>query len=144
VYHLVDQPTNVLSRSGHFLLWAMRGWRHAAERGACPPLALHQAFTQLNLRPMLPDFHIAMALLHHGGAVRLGFSSVDAPAISEDEAVLLGLWRDVAADENDKAQGTLVLLTGKETATPSLRAMRSTLAHLRGAGFDVSRLSLAH
>lgn len=143
MYNLVDQPADSLCRGGRFLLWAMRGWRHALECGTCPPVALHRAFAALNARTVLPDFHIAMTLLHRGGGERISFAPVDFPRIVEDEAVLLSLWRGVAADNPGPVRRTLALLSGEETASPISRAMASAVAHLRVAGFDLSRLTLA-
>ena len=44
MYALVDRPVESLTNSGRFLLWAMRGWTHAATRGACPPQALRRDY----------------------------------------------------------------------------------------------------
>src|SRR3546814_17316622 len=68
MYAFVDRPVESLCNGGRFLLWAMRAWVSAAERGRCPPRMLHRGFAAVNAAGALPDFHIAMALLG-GGAV---------------------------------------------------------------------------
>ena len=42
MYSFVDRPVASLCNVGRFLLWAMRLWVHAAERGRCPPQMLHR------------------------------------------------------------------------------------------------------
>src|SRR3546814_8813655 len=63
MYAFVDRPVESLCNGGRFLLWAMRAWVSAAERGRCPPRMLHRGFAAVNAAGALPDFHIAMALL---------------------------------------------------------------------------------
>src|SRR3546814_8018631 len=71
MYAFVDRPVESLCNGGRFLLWAMRAWVSAAERGRCPPQMLHRGFAAVNAAGALPDFHIAMALLGGEGVETL-------------------------------------------------------------------------
>src|SRR3546814_17580594 len=83
MYAFVDRPVESLCNGGRFLLWAMRAWVSAAERGPCPPRMLHRGFAAVNEAGALPDLNIAMALL--GGEA--GETLLLAPMRSEERRV---------------------------------------------------------
>src|SRR3546814_16223848 len=99
MYAFVDRPVESLCNGGRFLLWAMRAWVSAAERGQCPPRMLHRGFAAVNAAGALPDFHIAMALLGGEAVETLILAPMPCLQISEDEAILLGLWSDISSEE---------------------------------------------
>lgn len=140
MYEIIDRPVEILCNAGRFLLWAMRGWTLAVERGACPPLALGRGFASVGAHAMLPDFHIAMALLNQHGRTRLALAPMACCHIVEDEAILLGLWRDLALGRFDKARGTLALVVREDIVSPMSRAMTLASAKLMMAGFDLAQL----
>ena len=141
MYAFVDRPVDSLCNGGRFLLWAMRGWVGAAERGECPPRALHRGFSGMNARMALPDFHVAMAMLASDGRAGLTLAPMACGRIAEDEAILIGLWRDAARGEVARLRATLKLLVAPDVAAPIARAMTGAVAALGAAGFDLSPLS---
>ncbi len=140
MYEMVDRPVEILCNAGRFLLWAMRGWTLAVENGTCPPLALARGFASVGAQAMLPDLHIAMALLNQHGLMRIALAPVACCCITEDEAILLGLWQDLALARFDKAHATLALVVNEDAVRPVARAMTKASAKLMMAGFDMAQL----
>ncbi|RYD45434.1 MAG: hypothetical protein EOP63_01325 [Sphingomonadales bacterium] len=141
MYRFVDRPVETLCNGGRFLLWAMRGWVAAAERGQCPPQMLHRGFVAVNAVGALPDFHIAMALLGSDAVETLLLAPMPCLQISEDEAILLGLWRDFSLGTAANAHVTLALLAEGESVGPIANAMDAVIDRLVAAGFDMSALA---
>jgi hypothetical protein len=61
--------------------------------------------------------------------------------ISEDEAILLGLWRDISLESPANARATLALLAGEDSAGPMAKAMGAAIDRLVAAGFDMPALA---
>ena len=61
--------------------------------------------------------------------------------ISEDEAILLGLWRDISLGDGANARATLALLAEGESVGPIANAMRAAIDRLVAAGFNMSALA---
>jgi hypothetical protein len=141
MYAFIDRPVESLCNGGRFLLWAMRGWIHAAERGRCPPQVLHRGFTALDATSALPDFHVAMALFASDAARTLLLAPLPCLQISEDEAILLGLWRDFSLGSSANACATLALLAEGDSVGPIAKAMGAAVDRLVAAGFDMSALA---
>jgi hypothetical protein len=141
MYSFVDRPVESLCNGGRFLLWAMRGWVHAAERGRCPPQMLHRGFAAVDAAGALPDFHVAMALLTGDAARTLLLAPLPCLQISEDEAILLGLWRDFSLENAANARATLAFLAEGESVGPIARAMGAATGRLVAAGFDMPALA---
>lgn len=141
MYAFVDRPVESLGNSGRFLLWAMRGWVAAAERGQCPPQLLHRGFAAVDAAGALPDFHVAMALLGSDAVETLLLAPLPCLQISEDEAILLGLWRDFSLGNAANARATLALLAKGDSVGPIANAMRTATGRLVVAGFDMSALA---
>lgn len=143
MYTFIDQPVDRLCNGGRFLLWAMRGWAHAVEQGTCPPLALSRGFASMHALPALPDFHLAMAMLNRDGLERISLAPINCQRIIEHEAILIGMWRDLANGDLDRMRETLELLVKTEAVSPIARAMTTVTAKLIAAGFNISGLSAA-
>ncbi len=141
MYSFVDRPVASLCNVGLFLLWAMRLWVHAAERGRCPPQMLHRGFAAVDATGVLPDFHAAMALLGGDMARTLRLAPMPCLQISEDEAILLGLWRDFSLGGVTNARATLALLAEGDSVGPIAKAMGGAIDRLVAAGFDMSALA---
>src|SRR3546814_3430696 len=94
----------------------MRAWVSAAERGRCPPRMLHRGFAAVNAAGALPDFHLAMALLGGEAVETLILAPMPCPQISEDEAILLGLWRAISLESIANAHATLALRSAEHTS----------------------------
>ena len=84
MYIYLDQPVGRLANGERFLLWGMRGWSHAMEKGMCAPMALSRGFTAVNALAGLPDFHLAMALLNRDALVQLRLAPMEYARIMED------------------------------------------------------------
>ena len=141
MYAFVDRPVTSLRNSARFLLWAMRGWADAARRGRCPRRALQRGFLCVRAGEMLGDFHVAMALLDGEALAPIALMPLPCARIGEGEAILLGLWRDLAGGEASRARATLALLVEPVSVAPAATAMSTALAGLAAAGFDLSDLS---
>ena len=141
MYAFVDRPVESLCNSGRFLLWAMRAWVSAAERGRCPPQMLHRGFAAVNAAEALPDFHIAMALFGGDAVETLILAPMPCLQISEDEAILLGLWRDISLGGVTNARATLALLAEGDSVGPIAKAMGAAIGRLVAAGFDMPALA---
>ncbi|QCB53563.1 hypothetical protein E5675_03305 [Sphingopyxis sp. PAMC25046] len=144
MYAFVDRPVESLCNSGRFLLWAMRGWVSAAERGQCSPRKLHRGFAAVNAADALPDFHVAMALLGGDAVDTLVLAPMPCLQISEDEAILLGLWRDISLGETANAHATLALLAllaEGDSVGSIAKAMGAAADRLVAAGFDMPVLA---
>lgn len=140
MYAFVDRPVESLANGGRFLLWAMRGWTQAAGAGDCPPRALRRGFAGMHALTALPDFHVAMALFAHDARDTLVLAPVSCRTIAEDEAILLGLWRDVAHERTRAARATLALLVEPASAGPLANAMAAATMRLGAAGIDLEYL----
>ena len=141
MYAFVDRPVESLNNGGRFLLWAMRGWVQAAERGRCPPQALHGGFAAVDARSALPDFHVAMALLGSDAVETMLLAPMPCTQISEHEAILLGLWRDFSLGDAANARATLTLFVEANSVAPIANAMGAAVGQLVVAGFDMPDLS---
>ena len=125
MYQFVDQPTNRLSRGSQLVLWAMRGWTRQINDRRCPPAALAPGFQRLGIIDALPPFHKMMVLLNHHAARDFAFQCLAASAIGEDEAVLLGVWQDVATGQVANAEATLAMIADDNVAKAITKSMLS-------------------
>ncbi|AJA10305.1 hypothetical protein SKP52_17170 [Sphingopyxis fribergensis] len=141
MYAFIDRPVDSLGNSGRFLLWAMRGWVCAAERGQCPPQRLHRGFVAVNAAGALPDFHVAMALIGSDAVETLLLAPMPCLQISEDEAILLGLWRDISLGDVANARRALALMAEGDSVGSIAKAMGAAIDRLVAAGFDMSALA---
>jgi len=130
MYDLIDQPAAALANGSRLVLWAMRGWVGALSRGFCPPATLAPAFAKLKLLPVLPHLHRVMTLLNDDPRTQIALAAIELPYITEDEALLLGLWRDVAAGREQAARGLLGLMVAGDAVTPIFDAMARAVAQL--------------
>lgn len=141
MYAFVDRPVESLCNGGRFLLWAMRAWVSAVARGQCPPQMLYRGFTAVEAPGALPDFHIAMALLAGDAVETLALAPMPCLQISEDEAILLGLWRDFSLESAANACATLALLAEEGSVGRIAKAMAAASRRLVAAGFDMPALA---
>src|SRR3546814_9725179 len=107
---------------------------------------LHRGFAAVNAAGALPDFHIAMALLGGEGVETLVLAPMPCLQISEDEAILLGLWRDISLGSSVNAHATLALLAEGDSVGPIAKAMGAAIDGLVAAGLDrkSTRLNSSH
>ena len=59
----------------------------------------------------------------------------------EDEAILLGLWRDIAQGDFDHMRETLAFLVDDDVLNAVARAMTTVMAKFIAAGLDMSELA---
>jgi hypothetical protein len=112
MYDLVDRPVADLPRFERDTLDAMRRWVHA--------LVLAGPSAAAGGTP----FGGVMRLLDTHSADDLAIARPCAPAVAEDEAVLLGLWRLVRDRRDAPAHATAALLVGADQAAAVVTAMR--------------------
>lgn len=141
MYEFVDCPVGSLCNGGRFLLWAMRSWTKAMECGHCPRHALAGSFAGVGACAALPDFHKAMALLNRHGLEKISIAPITCLRIAEYEAILIGLWRDLADADFNRPRATLALLVHADAISPIAEAMASASAGLMAAGFDLAELA---
>ena len=123
MYQFVDHPTNRLSRGSQLVLWAMRSWTCQLNNGRCPPAALAPGFHRFGIIDALPPFHKMMVLLNHHAAGNFVFRCLAAPVIGDDEAVLLGVWQDIAAGQVVNAEATLAMIADADAAKVITKTM---------------------
>lgn len=141
MYAFVDRRVDSLCDVSRFFVWAMRGWKQSIRNGVCPPRALGRGFAGIGGLSALPDFHIVMALFARDALEEIVIGSMNHPYMVEDEAVLLGMWRDISLGDVDNARATLTLLVEEESAAPITRAMTAATAKMIAAGINLSGLS---
>lgn len=141
MYDFIDRPVSELDNDGRFLLWAMRGWVHSAGKGRCPAQSLGRAFAGFNAAAVLPDFHIAMALLSRRAADHLLLAPMGCPRIGEHEALLLALWRDVGIGRRENVRATLEHIVPADTVVAIAQAMARASAAMTIAGFGISLIN---
>lgn len=141
MYDLVDQRFDRLCKGSGFLLWATRSWTRALESRSCPPSVLAPAFTRMRIPGALPDFHKAMALFNRRARSRLVISPLHSPAISEDEAILLSLWRHAATTDVTTLRKSLKLVVEDQAVVPIEGAMIEAAVKLGRANLEPKGLS---
>jgi hypothetical protein len=119
MYDFIDRPVATLDNGGRFLVWAMRNWVQAMGERRCPTSAIGPAFLKWRVDRALPDFHMAMMILNKEGLLTLHFAPARCLNVSEDEAMLLQLFRSVRDDSSSRVTHTLKLLV-EEQAVPAL------------------------
>lgn len=130
MYDFVDRRVDALGQGSRFILWAMRAWVMSIGQGRCPPVALAPAFARMGLLAALPDLHMAMAVLNRDALDTLEFAPLPCPRIGEDEALLLALWRDLAAGQRAAAKATLGLMIAEESVALVLAGLADVCAKL--------------
>lgn len=133
MYAFVDRPVATLSPSEAFLLAAMRRWAAAHRARRCPSAALMAPFAEAGAHAALRHFNMAMMLLVHDGRHPLSFGSPACCRVGDDEAVLLALWRDLAAGRTAAVDATLALLVSSAMIVPAARAFGHAATTLTGA-----------
>lgn len=141
MYAFVDQPVDRLCNGGRFLLWAMRGWTQSAAAKACPPVALARGFAGVNALGALTDFNSAMTLLNRDAREELLLGPMRCKMICDDEALLIGLWRDAAMGAIANLQATLTLIVKDAAVAPIAQAMAAAATQIGAAGFDLADLA---
>lgn len=136
MYAFVDRPVAALPPGGKFALWAMRGWLHAASKGVCPPGQLAPAFARHGVLPALPHVHRLLAEINRRGRETIAFAPLDHALVTDDEAVMLQLWRD-AGGNPPRAQETLSLLLEAEAVGSAFAALLAGAARLSAQGLGV-------
>jgi hypothetical protein len=139
MYDFLDRPLGRLAPGGRFLLYAARGWIHAATAGGCPPGMLAPAFARHGVLAALPHFHTLLAELNRRALAQISFAPLGHARIAEDEAIFLQLCRDASAAP-PRARATLALLVEEEAVSPAFVALLAAMARLGDGGLgDIAR-----
>ncbi|EJL35006.1 hypothetical protein [Novosphingobium sp. AP12] len=141
MYDFIDRPVTELDNDGRFILWGMRGWAHSAAKGNCPAQSLARAFAGFNAAAVLPDFHMAMALLSRRAGERLMLAPMGCGRISEHEAMLLALWRDVGIGRRENVRATLAHIVPEDTVAAVAQAMSRASAAMTIVGFGIALIA---
>lgn len=141
MYDLIDQPIGRLCQGSGILLWAMRGWTRALKRRQCPLSTIAPTFCHMRVLPALQDFHAVMGLWNRNGLIKIAIASINTPVVSEDEAMLLALWRHAATGRFGALRETLNLLLEEEAVASVEGAMIEAVAKLAQA--DIAPLGLS-
>lgn len=130
----IDQRVTTLDRGGQFLVWSMRNWVLAVHNRQCPPNAINPAFAKWGMIGALPHFHMAMMLLSKEGANSLQFSPVSCMQISDDEAMILALFRSLRDDLPEKVRAMTELLVTEDYAAPLYATLTAVSMRLAESG----------
>lgn len=123
MYDFIDQRVTTLDRGGQFLVWSMRNWVLAIHNRQCSPNAIGPAFAKWGMIGALPHFHMAMMILSKEGLETLQFSPPACLQISDDEAMMLALFRSLRDDLPEQARAMTELLVTKGFAAPLFTAL---------------------
>lgn len=123
MYRFLDRPLNQLDEHLHFLISAMRHWTLITRRGGCACRVLAPAFTWRGVNAALPDFANAMASLDRDGKRWLRFGDAAAPAVSDDEAVLLALIDAAMQGERDAVRRIAATLVTEAALARTIAAV---------------------
>ena len=107
MYDLLDRPVATLDSADRATLDAMRAWVHALTLAGEPATAVAARFADGG-----SAFDAAMRVLDAASTDTLTFQRPCHSTVDEDEAVVLGMWRLVAADRLPAALATARLLVG--------------------------------
>lgn len=130
MYAFLDQRVPDLNRGGQFLVWSMRSWVQSLGGKGCAALALVPTFSKCGVILALPHFHSAMSLLNRDGVETFRFSPVCCPLVTEDEALLLSIFRTLRDAEGDRARQTLELLVIEDAIAPLLASFSAVTTRL--------------
>jgi hypothetical protein len=134
MYDFIDQRVTNLDRGGQFLIWSMRHWVLAIQNRQCPPNAIGPAFAKWGIIGALPHFHMAMMILSKEGLETLQFSPPACLQISDDEAMMLSLFRSLHDDLPDQVRGTIELLVTEGFVAPLFAALTAVSIRLAQGG----------
>jgi hypothetical protein len=130
MYDFIDQRVNNLDRGGQFLIWSLRHWVLAIQNRQCPPQAIGPAFAKWGMIGALPHFHTVMIILSKEGLETLQFSPPTCLQISDDEALMLSLFRSLRDDRPDQIRAMIELLVTECFVAPLFAALTAVSMRL--------------
>lgn len=134
MYDFIDQRVTTLDRGGQFLIWSMRNWVLAIQNRQCPPNAIGPAFAKWGMIGALPHFHMIMMILSKEGLATLQFSPPACWQISDDEAMMLSLFRSLRDDLPDQVRAMIELLVTEGFAAPLFGSLTAVSMRLADSG----------
>jgi hypothetical protein len=134
LYAYVDRPLDTLDEGCRFLVWSMRAWVTQIGHGTCPARTLGPAFARWKLIGALQPFHRMMLVLNRDGAETLHFAPLPCPRVSEDEAVLIGLVRQIHEAGPACARDTIALIVTEDGIGDMLQAVSQLAAAMAITG----------
>lgn len=142
MYDLLDQPIGRLSLAGRLTLWSLRGWVSAIEARCCPPATIAPVLAQHGVLPALPHLHEFLSLLNQRGSRGISLAPPACGMIGDDEAVLLGIFRNATAAPA-VARATLALLLDEEDTEKAFVAVLALTGIFHQAGMERITLTSA-
>jgi hypothetical protein len=134
MYDFIDQRVHALDRGGQFLIWSMRNWVLAIQNRRCPPNAIGPAFAKWGMIGALPHFHMTMIILSKEGLATLQFSPPACLQISDDEAMMLSLFRSLRDDMPDQVRAMTEMLVTEGFVAPLFAALTAVSMRLADSG----------
>jgi hypothetical protein len=135
MYDFIDRDTAQLDRGAQFLLWSMRTWVQAVEARNCPGPRLAPGFARSHVLSALAHFHGVMGHLSRDALQTMAFAPHCCRRVSEDEALLLSLFRAAQTEADDRLNETLAMLVTETSAAPLLASLSALMRQL--AAFDL-------
>lgn len=135
MYDFIDRDIAQLDRGAQFLLWSMRTWVQAIEARQCPGPKLAPGFARWKILSALPHFHGVMGHLSRDALHTMAFAPHCCRRVSEDEALLLSLFRASNTDTDHRIGETLAMFVTESSAAPLLASLTALVRQL--ASFDL-------
>lgn len=139
MYEFVDRPVTSLDKGCRFLIWSMRSWILVTSHRECPGQTLAPAFAQWNMIGGLQPFLRLMITLNRDSLETIRFCSLNCNHISEDEAILLSVFVDLADGQSVRVRDTISLVVSEDAVGDLLGAATGLSASLRRAAIEPQR-----
>jgi hypothetical protein len=134
MYDFIDQHVTSLDRGGQFLIWSMRNWVLSVQNRQCPRNAIGPAFAKWGMIGALQHFHKTMMLLSKEGLETLQFSPPACLQISDDEAIMLSLFRSLRDELPEQVRAMIEMLVTESYVAPLFAALTAVSMRLADSG----------
>jgi len=134
MYQFVDRDLDDLDTGCRFLVWSMRAWVTSMGQRNCPAHILAPAFARWRMIGGLQAFHRTMLLFNRDALETFGFCPLACRAVSEHEALILGLVVALRAGNPAVARDTLAMMVQEESVGDLLQTLSTHGAALAIAG----------
>jgi len=134
MYQFVDRDLDDLDTGCRFLVWSMRAWVTSMGQRNCPAHILAPAFARWRMIGGLQAFHRTMLLFNRDALETFGFCPLACRAVSEHEALILGLVVALRAGNPAVARDTLAMMVQEESVGDLLQTLSTLGAALAIAG----------
>lgn len=123
MYDLMDGPVTSLDEGERFLVWSFRTWVKAKSERQCPANLLAPAFSKWDMLSGLQPFLRLLTVLNRHGLETFQFCQLTCNHVSEHEAILITLFRDMRKQAPMRVRNTVELLVEDEAIGDLLLAL---------------------